>query len=125
MPGKGTQEQLLTTVKQIIEECYEFNSPVILCVLDYRKAFDFVTWYTLWHILGEFGLPVHPLMITQKLYERHVVYVKIDGQLSESFQTGKRNETGLHTSTYDLKWIMRRATENSNCGIMIKNWRRF
>ena len=48
--GRGTRDQILN-IRQLIEKSYEFNTPIILCFIDYSKAFDDVTWSNLWTIL--------------------------------------------------------------------------
>lgn len=39
--GRGTREQILI-LRQIIEKCREFNIPLYICFVDFRKAFDTV-----------------------------------------------------------------------------------
>lgn len=48
-----------------------------------------VEWDTLWYVLREFKIPEHLITLIRKLYERNTVYIKIEGQLSERFQTAK------------------------------------
>ena len=43
MPGRGTREQIID-VWQIREKCEGFNIPVVLCFIEYAKAFDCVNW---------------------------------------------------------------------------------
>lgn len=54
--GKGTREQILN-IRQLIEKSYEFNTLLILCFIDYSKAYDCVVRSDLWRVLGELGVP--------------------------------------------------------------------
>lgn len=94
------------------------------CSLDHIEVFDMVNWNTLRHILNEFGVTEHLIMIIQKLYERNIVYVEIDGQLFERFQTGNRVRqsyilTPMLYNLYNIhgEWIMQKASESTNSGI--------
>lgn len=88
---------------QIIEKYYEFNSSAISCII--QKHLNGWMEYTVWHIPREFGVLEYKWQY-QKLYERNIVYVKIDGQLSENFQT--RNGGRGRLMLYDVysEWII-------------------
>ena len=84
--GKGTREQILN-VRQIIEKSREFNTPVILCFIDYAKAFDCVRWDKLWMVLSEMGVPEHIVYLISELYANNRSYVKIDTDCSNAFKS--------------------------------------
>ena len=39
MPRRGTRKQIMN-IRQIIKKCREFNISVVVCFIDYAKAFD-------------------------------------------------------------------------------------
>ena len=83
--GKGTREQILN-VRQIIEKCREFNMPLVLCFIDYNKAFDGVQWNTLWRVLKKMGVPEHLTMLLQNLYVEGTASVRLQDTHSHSFK---------------------------------------
>ena len=91
--GRGTRDQILN-IRQLIEKSYEFNTPIILCFIDYSKAFDDVTWSNLWTILKELCVPVHLIALIQTLYSSNQGIVKIDKSTSDPFSFGKGVKQG-------------------------------
>lgn len=77
--GKGTREQILN-VQQVIEKSREFNSPVILCFIDYTRAFDCVKWDKLWSVLLEMGVPKHLAALIQSLCTENLSFVRIGAE---------------------------------------------
>ncbi|XP_024892532.1 uncharacterized protein LOC112467877 [Temnothorax curvispinosus] len=54
--GKGTRKQILN-VRQLIEKSREFNVPLLMCFIDYAKAFDCVSWKRMFEVMREMGVP--------------------------------------------------------------------
>jgi hypothetical protein len=48
---------MINTLRIIIEQCSEFESPVYLAFVDFEKAFDSITRESIWKALCEFGVP--------------------------------------------------------------------
>lgn len=65
--GKGTKNQIFN-IRQLIEKAREFNMPMLLCFIDYKKAFDCVKWNYLWRVLREMGVPHHLMILIRNLY---------------------------------------------------------
>ena len=56
----------------------EYNAPIVLCFVDYKKAFDCVEWGKLWTILLEMGAPAHLVWIIERLYKKRSTNVRIN-----------------------------------------------
>jgi hypothetical protein len=120
--GRGTREQILN-IRLIIEKCREFNTPAVLCFIDYSKAFDCVGWENLLQTLGEWGVPDHLIILIQNLYLDGKSRVRIDDMLSEAFHTerGVRQGCILSPKLFNIygECIMRKALEGWEGGISI------
>lgn len=120
--GKGTREQILN-VRQIIEKSREFNSPVILCFIDYTKAFDCVQWDHLWFVLLEMGVPEHLVALIQSLYTENRSFVRIGTEYSNMFQTKKGVRQGciLSPALFNIygEYVIRKTIENWEKGFPV------
>lgn len=85
--GRGTREQIFN-IRQIIEKAQEFNSPMVLCFIDYKKVFDYVRWNSLWKILMEMGVPHHLVHLVRSLYKTHEGTV-LESNVSKPFNIQK------------------------------------
>ena len=54
--GRGCIEQIFE-LRNIIEQCLEWNKPLFINFIDFNKAFYSVHWATLWKILHPYGVP--------------------------------------------------------------------
>jgi len=54
--GGGTVEQTFT-LRNILEQCMEWQALIYVNFVDFRKAFDSVTREKLWVIMQEYGIP--------------------------------------------------------------------
>lgn len=52
-----------------MEQSLEWNSPLYVNFIDYKKAFDRVDKGTLWKVLRHFGVPDEITNIIRNLYE--------------------------------------------------------
>ncbi|KAJ2946814.1 hypothetical protein O0L34_g16138 [Tuta absoluta] len=120
--GKGTREQILN-VRVLIEKCREFNIPLVLCFIDYAKAFDCVQWNTMLDVLIEMGVPEHLAFLIQNLYLDGTSFVKLENQNSKSFHTerGVRQGCILSPKLFNLygEHIMRKALDGWDGGIAV------
>lgn len=120
--GKGTREQILN-IRQLIEKAYEFDTPIIICFIDYNKAFDCVNWDGLWTILTELGVPRHLITLIQSLYHSHQGLVKVDKTLSKpfKFRKGVRQGCILSPILFNIygEYIMRKVCDNWHGGISV------
>lgn len=122
MAGKGTREQILN-VRVLIEKCREFNKPLVLCFIDYAKAFDCVQWRAMFDVLFEMGVPQHLIFLIQNLYLNGSSFVKLEGQKSKSFHTerGVRQGCILSPKLFNLygEHIMRKALDGWDGGVAV------
>lgn len=122
MKGRGTREQILV-LRQIIEKAREFNIPLFICFVDFRKAFDTVIWERLWRVLLEMGVPQHLISLLQRLYEDGTAAVRVDDISSDTFKTESGVRQGcilspLLFNTY-TEYIMRIVLDGWNKGISV------
>lgn len=95
MKGKGTREQI-HNIRQIIEKSREFNNPVVLCFIDYAKAFDCVHWDKLWAVLEDMGAPRHVIALIRNLYITNRSFVRLGPEYSKLFHTKKESAWDAH-----------------------------
>ncbi|XP_024891713.1 uncharacterized protein LOC112467350 [Temnothorax curvispinosus] len=95
--GKGTREQILN-VRQLIEKNREFNVPLLMCFIDYAKAFDCVSWNRMFEVMGEMGVSEHLILLVQNLYLDGTCRVRLEDATSGPFST-KGSATELHFIT--------------------------
>ena len=79
-------EMAIFALKQTVEYYKSKNSPVYLCFLDAKKAFDRVNHWTLFRKLLERGTPPHLVELLLLWYREQDFVVKWGGTLSSSFK---------------------------------------
>lgn len=111
----------IATLRIILEQSLEWNSPVYVTFVDYEKAFDSVAREVLWKLLRHYGIPEKYITLKQKTYEKCTCRVIHNGVLSELFEklTGVRQGCLLSPFLFLLviDWIMRRTTGKHQDGI--------
>ncbi|PZC84096.1 hypothetical protein B5X24_HaOG205818 [Helicoverpa armigera] len=120
--GRGTREQILN-IRQIIEKCYEFNKPVVLCFIDYSKAFDCVNWQSLLSILLEMGVPKHLAFLVQNLYADSNARIRLEDSYSKPLrpERGVRQGCILSPKLFNIygEHIVRAALEGWEGGLSV------
>lgn len=86
--GRGTRDHIVN-VRLMIEKAREFNVPMLMCFIDYSKAFDCVQWDSMWSILREMGVPDHLTKLIQNLYMDGESTVRVNNVVSKSFRPEK------------------------------------
>ena len=56
--GRSSTDQI-TTLRIILDECLEWQTPLAVSFVDFQKAFDSLHRETLWNIAAEYGIPQH------------------------------------------------------------------
>ena len=76
-PGRGTIEQILA-LEQIIEKSIEFNNPVHITFIDFKKAFDSVKLSSLWMLLDKTSINKKYINLLKQSYENSNAYIKTE-----------------------------------------------
>ena len=53
---KGTRNQIIS-IRNIMEECKNYNIRIYVCFIDYAKTFDCVSHAQLWNIIIKMNVP--------------------------------------------------------------------
>ena len=69
-----------------MEKRREFNKPLFMCFIDITKAYDSVNRELLWKVCLSYGITPKLVNLFKMLYENLIAKVKINGELSESFE---------------------------------------
>lgn len=90
-PGKSCTDHI-SSLRIIIEQSAEFNSPLYMAFVDFERAFDTVQRNAIWSALEEFGTPIKLIRLIQELYNNSECRVLHKSNLSEKIKvnTGVR-----------------------------------
>ncbi|CAF5049100.1 unnamed protein product, partial [Rotaria magnacalcarata] len=88
--NKSTIDQIFT-LKMAMERRREFNKPLFMCFIDIAKAYDSVNRELLWRICQSYSISEKLVNLLRMLYKDSKAKVKINGELSDSFDI----ETGV------------------------------
>ena len=106
--GRSCSEQIFT-LRNIIEQCIEFQPPVFINFIDYQKAFDSVHRESLWHIARSYDIPQQYINIFKKLYLNSSCCVRTDNGTTNFFniETGVRQGCILSPFLFLLGYRLR------------------
>ena len=111
----------IATMRIIIEQSLEWQSPLYSVFVDFQKAFDSIDRETIWKLMQHYGFPPKFITIIQQLYENATCQVIHEGKLTEPFfvQTGVRQGCLLSPTIFliVIDWVMRKATKDRRMGI--------
>ncbi|CAF3704228.1 unnamed protein product [Rotaria sp. Silwood1] len=89
-PKRSTIDQIFT-LQMVMEKTHELNKPMHMCFIDIRKAYDSIHRPLLWQICSHYGISNKIIRMLQLMYTNTKGQVRINGELSPSFQI----ETGV------------------------------
>ena len=116
----------IASLRIIVEQSLEWNSPLYINFIDYEKAFDSVDRETLWNLLRHYGVPKKIISLIRCTFQDMSCKITHAGQLSESFEvkTGVRQGCLLSPFLFLLviDWIMKTTTTGRNNGIQWTLW---
>ena len=116
----------ITTLRIILEQSLEWNSPLYVNFIDYEKAFDSVDRQTIWKLLRHYGVPAKITNIIRNSYEGMTCRVVHGQHLTDAFQvrTGVRQGCLLSPFLFLLAitWVMKTSTSQKRNGIQWTVW---
>ena len=119
-PGVGCIDHIFT-LRNIIEQCIEWNTNVQINFIDPEKAFDSIHTDTLWSILLAYGCPEKIISIIKCFYNNFSCSVIHKKKLTDGFsvKSGVRRGSVLSPMLFfiAIDWIMRKAIGNKRRGI--------
>ena len=117
--GRGCIEQIFA-LRNIIGQCFEWNTPLFINFIDFKKAFDSVQRATLWKILHSYGVPAKIFTLIEKFYDHFECSVILDNDtLSKWFLVKSGVGQGCIFSPIlflvIIHWAMRKPTTGNLC----------
>ena len=116
----------IATLRIILEQSVEWNSPLYVNFIDYEKAFDSVDRQSIWKLLRHYGVPEKVTNIIRNSYEGLTCRVIHGQQLTDAFQvrTGVRQGCLLSPFMFLLAidWVMKTSTAQKRNGIQWTPW---
>jgi Reverse transcriptase (RNA-dependent DNA polymerase)/Domain of unknown function (DUF6451)/Endonuclease/Exonuclease/phosphatase family len=113
----------IATLRIILEQSLEWNSPLYVKFVDYEKAFDSLDRQTLWRLLRHYGVPQK---IIRNSYEGMTCRVVHGQQITDAFQvkTGVRQGCLLSPFLFllSIDWVMKTSTHQRRNGIQWTLW---
>lgn len=111
--GRGCIDQS-NTLRIIVEQSLEFNTPLYIAFIDFLRAFDTIKHSAIWRALDNKGVPSKIIKLIQNLYSDANISVLHEDMLSEPFQltTGVKQGCPLSPMLFNivLDEIMRHVT---------------
>ena len=112
--GRSCTDQI-ATLRIIIEQSLEWQSPLYINFVDFRKAFDTVDRATIWRILRHYGIPQKIVNLIRSLYENTTCHVIHNSDLSQPFAVGTGVRQGCLLSplifSLVIDWVMRTTVD--------------
>ena len=110
--GRGSRDKI-ANILWIITKARELQKNILICFIDYAKAFDCVNHNKLWKILKEMGIPDHLICFLRNLYAGQEATVRTGHGTTDWFQIGKGVCQGCILSpclfNFYAEYIMRNA----------------
>ena len=115
--GRGCTEHIFS-LRNIIEQCHEWQRGLYINFIDFQKAFDSVHRESLWSIPRAYGIPAH---IVQVIKQFHTDFCCSVGGSDLSFHVKSGVRQGCVMSALVINividWVLSQATEDRRRGI--------
>ena len=66
-----SSEDQIVILRIILEQSLEWQSPVYIKFIDFKKAFDMINRSTMWRIMRQYGIPLKIVSIIRNFFTRH------------------------------------------------------
>ena len=120
--GRGTSEQIFA-LRNILEQCQEWQAPVYINFVDFSKAFDCIIRERLWDIMRQYGIPDIFIRTFKALYHQNSSCVTEGGRFSNWFEVKSGVRQGCPMSGFIfvliMDWVLRH-TNNRRRGLRWK-----
>ena len=115
--GRGCADQIFT-LRNIIEQCTEWQRQLYVNFVDFEKAFDSIHRESLWCILRHYGIPRKLVQLIKSFYHNFQCTVGKDNSFFD-VKTGVRQGCVMSAVLFNLviDWVMRKTTEDTSRGI--------
>ncbi|XP_063415915.1 uncharacterized protein LOC134697563 [Mytilus trossulus] len=117
--GKSTTEQLFT-LRNIIEQCSEWNAPLYINFVDFEKAFDSIHRESLWSILKAYHIPDKLITVIKLFYDSFECAVIDEGIQSEWFKVKTGVKQGCMMSGFlfllTIDYVMKQTIKDQETG---------
>ena len=116
----------IASLRIIVEQSLEWNSPLYINFIDYEKVFYSVGRETMWKLLRHYGVPEKIFSLIRCTCQDMSCRIAHAGQLSESFEVKSGVRQGFLLSPFlfllVIDWIMKTTTTGRNNGIQWTLW---
>jgi len=123
--GRGCIDQIFA-LRNIVEQCLEWNAPLFINFVDFKKAFDSVHRESLWAVMRHYGVPQKVVSLIALFYERFECGVIVGHSISDFFgiKTGVRQGCILSPLLFLvlIDYVMRITNDGLSGGV---RWRTF
>ena len=103
-PGYSCDDHLFA-ITMLTEKCNEFNMPLWVATLDFKKAFDSISHARIWESLREHEVPTAYIDVLSRLYHEQCATVKCD-TTSRQFHIGKGTKQGDPISPFIFNAVL-------------------
>ena len=105
-------------LRNIIEQCTEWQRGLYISFFDFQKAFDSVHRGSLWSILRMYGIPSHVVAVIKHFYANFSCSVG-NSDLSFLIESGVRQGCVMSGLLFNIviDWVLWRTTEGRRRGI--------
>ena len=107
-----TRDQIFN-IRMTTEKAREFNIPLCMAFIDFKKTFDSFRHKALWEIMKKMGVNGQTIRPMRKLYQNQEATVKVESELSEWFNIKKGVRQGCPVSPVCLNFYLEEVTRRT------------
>jgi hypothetical protein len=121
-PNRGCPDQIFSLTR-VMELSWEFGTPIYMCFIDLRKAYDSVNREALWNVMRMYDVPEKLICLLKDLHEGTMAAVKWKGGVSDWFEvkTGVRQGCMIAPLLFNIfiDYIVRDALHDMPSGFKL------